>query len=229
MTFTRQDTYLKSLINNYNQDDFYKKINKIPIAIVGCGGIGSPLVELLVRGGFLNLILIDNDIIDKTNLQRQIYLKSDIGELKAVSLKNHLLKINNSANIEIISDLLTESNIDKYLEKSNFIIDATDDFDTRKLINKYSEKTNKSWQYNGAIKTEIMTCIFNGQDKLFDKIFPKSVQNISCCEVGVLASTTFTSASISYQEILKFFLGVYSSTLIKFDIWNFEIHKISLN
>ena len=98
MDTSRQDLFLKNktgfLIDEEDKMSFYNNINKKQIAIVGCGGIGSPLAQLLVRGGFKNILLIDNDMIDESNLQRQIYDYEDIGTIKSTSLKFHLEKIN---------------------------------------------------------------------------------------------------------------------------------------
>ena len=232
MDTSRQDLFLKNktgfLIDEEGKRSFYNNINKKQIAIVGCGGIGSPLAQLLVRGGFKNILLIDNDMIDKSNLQRQIYDYQDVGMIKSTSLKFHLEKINPNVKIELVEDILTPENIDDVLKNSEFVIDATDDFEVRRLINSYCEKTNKFWQYNAAVMSEVMTCVFDGRQKKFNKVFPKKVSNISCCEAGVLASTTFISASIAYQELLKFFIENKYNNLIKFNIWDFKIYNLKI-
>lgn len=232
MDTSRQDLFLKNKTGKFNTQNnivkFNNKINNIKIAIIGCGGVGSPLAQLLVRGGFNNLLLVDNDMIDESNLQRQIYNYEDIGKIKSTSLKFHLEKINPNIKIELVEDIIVSQNIDEILKDSEFIIDATDDFEVRRLINSYCEKTNKFWQYNAAVMSEIMTCIFSGKENKFDKVFPPKVSNISCCEVGVLASTTFISAGIAYQELLKFFIENKYNNLIKFNIWDFKIYNFKV-
>lgn len=223
MKYSRQNI-LPFIPNNFDEIIKNKKI-----ILIGCGGIGSPLAQLLIRGGFINLILVDNDLIDITNLQRQIYFKEDIGNYKSESLKKHLLKIDENSKIKVFNTFLDLTNIENICKDSDLIVDATDNFETRKIINNYCENNNKNWLYNGAIKTEIISCLFYGEDKLFLKVFKNEIKNESCCEFGVLASTTFTSASIAYNQILKYFIGIKENKLIKFDIWQNKFFEIKLN
>jgi len=208
--------------------NFQESIKNKKIVLIGCGGVGSVLGQLLVRGGFLDIVLVDNDIIDETNLQRQIFAEENIGESKSVALKENLEKIDRNVNLKVFNTIIDESNIDKICRNSGIIVDATDNFETRRLINEYCEEKEKTWLYNGAVKTEVMSCLFRGEDKLFNKIFPQNVANISCCDVGVLASTTFTSASIAYNQILKYFLGEKCDKLIKYDLWENKVHEVKI-
>jgi len=222
MRYSRQEV-LPFIPKNFNKITKTKKI-----VLIGCGGIGSPLGELLVRGGFTNLILIDNDLIDETNLQRQVYFEDDVGEFKSQTLKNQLLKIDKSAKIQVLTKVIDRNNIDIICSNADLIIDATDNFETRKIINNYCIKNKKDWLFNGAIKTEIISCLFYGEYNLFSKVFRDDTKDESCCTLGVLASTTFTSASIAYNQVLKYFLNIKENKLIKFDIWNNRVFEIKL-
>lgn len=239
MRHSRQEKFLENFWRPENSgqekfldveqsSNFQEKIKSKKIVLVGCGGIGSVLAELLIRGGFLNLTLIDNDIIDETNLQRQTFFEEDIGNSKTKALKKHLQKIDKNSKITSKLDLLSKKNIDETCKDADLIIDATDNFETRKLINEYCEKNNKDWLYNGAIKSQIITCLFRGEDRMFSKVFPKNIKNIRCCDVGVLASTTFSSASLAYNQILKYFLEVKENKLIKLDLWTNMISEVNL-
>ena len=222
MKYSRQ-TKLK-----FMQEDFQELVRDKKIVLVGCGGVGSVLGELLVRGGFLNLTLIDNDIIDETNLQRQNFKQMDIGKIKSVALRDVLKEIDGEVDVEIFKDVLCKENIEEICNNSSLIIDATDNFETRRLINTYCEDKEKDWLYNGAVKTEVISCMFYGVDKLFSKVFSKEVKDESCCDVGVLASTTYTSASIAYNKILKYFLNEKDYTLIKLDLWTNKIFEVKI-
>ncbi len=208
--------------------DFQTKIKDKKIILIGCGGVGSVLGELLVRGGFLNLVLVDNDIIDETNLQRQIYFEENIGESKSEALKEYLIKINRNTKLKVFNTILNEDNIESICRNSSLIIDATDNFETRRLINTYCENKEKDWLYNGAVKTETMSCLFKGVEKKFDKVFPSNVANVSCCDIGVLASTTFSSASLAYNQILKYFIGENIDKLVKINLWNNKIFEVKI-
>lgn len=226
MKYSRQEKFLKNL--EEFDDNFQEYIKDKKIVIVGCGGIGSVLGELLVRGGFLNLVLIDNDLIDETNIQRQNFVEKDIGHPKSKILRNRLEDINKDVDCEFILNVLDESNINQICDKCDLIIDCSDNFEIRRIINQFCENKNKVWIYNGAVKSQIMTCIFYGKDKLFSKVFSNKVSDESCCEVGVLASTTFTSASIAYNQVLKYFLGIKENKLIKLDIWNNKLTEVNI-
>ena len=227
MRYSRQETFLKN-IKNFTPN-FQNSIKNKKIIIVGCGGVGSVLAQLLVRGGFLNITLIDNDIVDETNLQRQIYFEENLGELKVNALKEILIKIDKNANIKTFQIIIDEININKIALNSDLIIDSTDNFHTRKIINNYCETNKKDWMYNGAVMDEIISGIFYGKDKIFNKIFNKKINDVSCCNVGVLASTTHICASLAYNNTLKYFLNMKEKKLIKINLWNNKLHEINLN
>jgi adenylyltransferase/sulfurtransferase len=222
MRYSRQDA-LKQLPNNFS-----KTIHNKNLIIVGCGGIGSPLAELLIRGGFNTLTLIDVDLVDKTNLQRQTFTEQDIATPKTTALNKRLKEINNKAKITIINDTLNKQNIIKICKNSDLILDCTDNFETRILINEFCEQNKKDWIYSGAVKTQIISCLFLGETKLFKKVFPKPIKDESCCEVGVLSSTTFSSASLTYNQVLKYFIGQKEQILIKQDLWTNQLFSIKI-
>lgn len=222
MRYSRQDA-LNQLPNNFS-----KTIHNKKIIIVGCGGIGSPLSELLVRGGFQHLTLLDTDLVDQTNLQRQTFIESNVGTPKTLSLNQRLTQIDSNSNITIINDTLNSENINQICKDSDLILDCTDNFETRILINEFCEQNKKDWIYSGAVKTQIISCLFLGETKLFKKVFPKPVIDESCCEVGVLASTTFASASLTYNQVLKYFIGQKEQILIKQDLWTNQLFTIKI-
>lgn len=226
MNYSRQTAFLEN-IEGFDSN-FQEKIKDKKIVIVGCGGVGSPIANLLIRGGFENLVLVDSDFVDESNLQRQTFFEEDIGKAKVECLKNQILKINSKCNVQIVGDILSEENIKEICLDSDLIIDATDNFLTRRIINEFCEKENKIWIYNGAVKDEVMCCLFEGKDKLFNKVFPKNVEDFGCSEFGVLGSTTFVSASLCYNEVLKYFLEIKRKEIIKLNLWNLELFKIKL-
>lgn len=209
-------------------EGFQNRIKDKKIVLIGCGGVGSPLAELLIRGGFCNIALVDYDKIDETNLQRQIFYLQDIDLDKPIALAVHLQKINDKINVEAFNMRLDSSNIDMICSGSDLIVDATDNFETRYLINDYCEKNNKDWVYSAAVRTEFSVCTFKGGEKLFSKVFSTKVKNVRASDVGILASTTFAAASLVYNQVLKYFLGSYESKLIKINLWTNQIHEVKI-
>jgi len=207
-------------------NNFQNLINDKKLVLIGCGGVGSNLAHLLVRGGFSNITIVDMDLVDNTNLQRQTFFEKDIGNLKTSALKSQLKEINPNLNITEFKNFVCRENISEICYNSDLIIDATDNFETRKVINDFSSKSKIPWIYTGAIKAESIVCMFL-EDK-FDKIFPKNIENEKCCEVGVLASTTTISASLAFNEILKYFSGEKEFKLIKYNIWQQKLFTIKV-
>lgn len=207
---------------------FIDTVKNKKIVIVGCGGVGSPLANILVRSGFENLVLVDNDFVDESNLQRQIYTFSSVGKSKCEELKKSILEINKNADIKTFFSVLNKNNIEEICGECDLVVDCTDNFETRKIINLYCEEAGKDWIFNGAIRHEIVFCTFYGKDKKFSKVFPNEIKDQSCQDVGVLASTTFTSASFAYNQILKYFLGTKEDKLFKMNLWTYKTYEVNL-
>ncbi|MFW6285900.1 MAG: HesA/MoeB/ThiF family protein [Nanoarchaeota archaeon] len=207
-----------------------KKFDKIKqekkICVIGCGGVGSNLLHLLVRGGFLNLRIVDFDVVDQTNLSRQLFKYNDIGKKKTFALKYNLLEINKNLNIEIFDEKLNYKNAQFILDGLDLIVDATDNFESRRIINNFCEKKNKDWLYNGAIKTEFISSIFKGSDKLFNKIFKDSVKDQKADYIGVLNSTPMFCAGLAYNKIFKYFLNIEDDNIIKVDLFKYNLFNI---
>lgn len=209
-------------------EGFSRKAGKYTLGIVGCGGVGSVLAEELVRGGFNTLRLWDADVIDETNLQRQLYCESDLGRPKAQALKERLLAIDGQAEIVASVDTIREDTIDTSVAGCDLVIDATDNFATRLLINSWAERTEQDWLYTGAIRTKSAICLFKGSKRQFSAVFPCNPEEESCCEVGVLVSSCFITASMAYSEILKYFLGQETNTYQQYDCWKGHMERVRL-
>ncbi len=223
MDLSRQTSFL-SQFGKLSEQDFSKRI-----VIIGCGGCGSPLGELLARGGFINITLIDFDVIEQSNIQRQLFLPKHIGSFKAEKLKKRMLTINPEMIVTVIVDQLQNKNISEYLKNCEFIFDATDNFSTRFMIDSYAKEHNIPWMYLGAIKSEVICSLMNGKHSQFETLISKDAKDENC-SVGVLASTTFIGASMSYTEFLKYLLlkEKYDFKLLKFNIWNNKYFEVKL-
>ena len=224
MDLIRQQLVLENL-NEFDKLEFNKNLENLKILIVGCGGVGSVISELLIRGGFINLVIIDHDVVDKTNLQRQLFLNEDVGKFKVDCLKKRLIKINPKSNVFGICDYF-DKNLNLKEKNIDLIIDATDNVETRKAINLFSKKNKISWIYNGALKTECMCCVFTNYD-LFDRVF-RNFKTQNGCELGVLASTTFVSGSLCYNLLLQYLIEKKSNILVKTQLFEYSMIKINL-
>jgi len=121
------------------------KINKTKLLIIGCGGLGSNIANILVRTGFSDIVLADFDRVEMKNLNRQLFFPSQQGEKKVLALKKNILKINPHAKVKTIFCKIYETNIAKIIikEKINIIIEAVDNEDTKKMIFEEALKLKK--------------------------------------------------------------------------------------
>ena len=222
----------------YSRQEIFSRIGKkgqqilldSKVAVVGLGADGSVCAELLARAGIGNLIIIDRDLIELSNLQRQsLYYENDIGKSKAIQAKNKLEKINSEIKIEAFPSDLNFENINEIIGRVDLILDCTDNLDTRFLINEYSIKENAPWIYGGAIEDKGYVLLIKPGKFCFKCIFNEANNLDTCDTVGVLNTITHSIASIQVNEAIKYLLDKnYYGELIKFDIWNNELKKFKI-
>ncbi|MAF89314.1 MAG: HesA/MoeB/ThiF family protein [archaeon] len=196
-----------------------KKLEKSKVCIVGVGGTGSAVAELLGRAG-VSLTLIDRDIVEKSNLGRQIlYSEKDIGNLKALSARKNILSANPVVKIEAVNDELNTENAEKLLG-SDLIIDCTDNMAARFLINEVSLKKKIPWIYTGAIKNEGLVAIFSGMGNPCFRCMvprvPKAGSLEICSTSGVLGPLPSVVGSITARKTIEILLeGPENGSLLK--------------
>jgi len=246
--------YIRQEIFNEIGKKGQQRLRKSTIAIVGLGALGSVSAELLTRAGIGRLILIDRDIVELSNLQRQsLYGEEDIGKPKALAAKEKLNKINSEVEIEIFIDDLNFKNINDIIplindsingknniksnknndkNKIDLILDCTDNLETRFLINDFSIRNKIPFIYSSAVgsKGYVFNVIPNTTACL--RCFLKEATQLDTCETaGVLNSITHLIPSIQVNESIKIILKNKNieNDLLYFDIWKNEFLKIKVN
>ena len=190
-----------------------KKISLSKVLIVGAGGLGCPIADLLCRAGVGEIGIIDYDKISLSNLNRQtLFDTNDINKYKVDVLKKRLKKINPLTKIDIFKKKINNNNIKKLISKYQIIADASDNFTTKFLLNekalKYKKKliTGAISKYDGHIfvfdfnnkKNACLKCFY--QDKPSDEI-------LNCDQEGILGTTASVIGSLQANEILKIILN----------------------
>jgi molybdopterin-synthase adenylyltransferase len=176
-----------------------KKIEQSRVAIIGMGALGTVAAELLVRSGVKNLIIVDRDVVEETNLQRQtLYSFNDLGRSKVIAAKERLVQINPQVKIEERAIHLSAKNISLNVD---LVLDCTDNQQTRFLINDYCKKNNLYWIYAAAIKTSgyVMPIL---PDHPCLKCFMQEAQLDTCETAGVLNTITSSIATLQVQVAL---------------------------
>ena len=142
------------ILKNFNETNI-NKLSNAKITLVGLGGIGCPLSQYLVSSGLKNITLFDGDLVEKSNLGRQIlYSLDDIDKYKSICARNRLLKTDPYCKITAYSEYLTKKNINVLLD-ADIIIDTSDDWQLSKLINKFCVKNSLQYIFSSAINNNI--------------------------------------------------------------------------
>ena len=130
-----------------------EKIKNSSILLIGCGGLGTSAAQYLTMAGVGKIKIIDSDKVELSNLNRQTLLfEEDIGNKKTVSILKNLKKINPHATLEIVNAKIQKNNIKKLLQNHNIILDCTDNFKSRYLINKFCINNKKNFSFCGYSK-----------------------------------------------------------------------------
>jgi adenylyltransferase/sulfurtransferase len=205
------------------------------IAIVGCGATGSVLSSLLVRAGVGYVRIIDRDYIEPSNLQRQVLFdERDAAESlpKAIAAGHKLQQINSTVTVEPHVEDLTPANCEDLLEEVDLILDGTDNFETRYLLNDYAVRESRAWIYTAAVGSYGVTMnVLPGETACLACVFPQSPTGaVETCDTGgILNSAVNLIASVAVTEAMKFLVGARSAmrrTLLSFDAWHNDHSEI---
>ncbi len=188
-----------------------EKLNSASIAIIGLGGLGSPVAMYLAAAGVGKLHLVDFDQVELTNLQRQIIHSSDgIGTLKVESAKKRLQQINPECAIETIDSHLDADGMSALVQQVDVVVDGTDNFTTRFMINDACVASHTPLVSGAAIRLEGQVSVFSGQpgDPCYRCLYGSAGEMDETCSAnGVLAPLVGIIGSIQATEAIKVITG----------------------
>jgi molybdopterin/thiamine biosynthesis adenylyltransferase len=199
------------------------------VAIVGCGATGSALASLLGRAGVGTLRIIDRDYVEASNLQRQsLFEEKDAAESvpKAIAAARKLAAFNSEIEVGARVEDLAPGNIDVLLEGVDVIIDGTDNFETRYLVNDYAVKNSVSWIYAAAVGSYGVTLnVLPGKTACLACIFPDAPGGmVETCETsGILNTAVNLVASIAATEAVKLLVGGAAAEQLRKTLWSFDV------
>jgi adenylyltransferase/sulfurtransferase len=203
------------------------------VAVVGCGALGSLSAEILARAGLGFLRLVDRDFVEVSNLQRQfLFDESDAGEglPKAVAARARLRRINSEIEIEAAVADLVPSNAEDLLGDAAVILDGTDNFETRYLINDFAVQRGISWVYGGAVGSYGVTMpVVPLRTACFRCVYPDPPAGVqpTCETAGVLGPVTAAVAAVQSAEVLKVITGNLGRPVITtLDLWSGGIRQV---
>jgi adenylyltransferase/sulfurtransferase len=206
------------------------------VLLVGCGALGTHVADTLVRAGVGFLRIVDRDFVDLHNLQRQVLFDEDDltrGLPKALAAAEKLRRINSTVTIEPIVDDANAGNIAALLDGIDLIIDGTDNFETRYLLNDVAAQAGLPWIYGGVLASYGMTLtIVPGVTACLRCLFPEPPPPgaaPTCETAGVLAPAVAMVAAIEATEAIKLLIGAREATnreLLAIDLWRLSVDRL---
>jgi len=194
-----------------------KKILNAKILIIGAGGLGCPVIDNLTRSGVKNITIADDDKVSLSNLHRQtMYNTNDIGKFKVDVIKKKIKKINPSSKINIIKKKITDVNLSKIIKKFDILVDGSDNFKTKFLLNDYSIRYKKNLITGAISKFDGHVFSFNFKNykvpclRCFYQTEPSN-DILNCESEGIIGTAANIIGSIQANEVLKNILNLKNS------------------
>lgn len=213
-----------------------RRLRASRVAVVGCGALGSAQVETLARAGVGSLLIADRDFVEESNLQRQtMFTERDARERvpKAVAASRRVSEIN--SDVECAAEVVdvNASNVERLISGCDLVLDGTDNFSTRFLVNDACVKHGTAWVYGAAVGSYGVTLTIRpGVTPCLRCVFPEEPAAGSaptCDTAGVLMPIISIVAAVQASEALKLLTGNFESLhggLMQFDVWRNEWRKI---
>ncbi|HEX5702646.1 MAG TPA: ThiF family adenylyltransferase [Pyrinomonadaceae bacterium] len=233
-----QERYSRQILFSGIGPEGQAKLLNSRAVIIGCGALGSSQAEALARAGVGKLRIVDRDFVESSNLQRQtMFTEDDAAERlpKAVAAANHIADINSDIEVEPEIADVNHSNIERLIAGADVVLDGTDNFATRYLINDACIKNGVNWIYGAAVGSYGVTMTVRPHETpCLRCIFPEAPPAASaptCDTAGVIMPIISIVASVQVSEALKLLTGdvpSLHSSLMQFDVWRNEWRKISL-
>lgn len=212
-----------------------QKLKDASVLVVGAGGLGCAVLEQLCGVGIGIIGIVDNDVVQLSNLHRQsLYTESEIGELKVMSAKRRLSSRNPDCTINSYPEMLDPSSALQLMEGYDIVVDCTDNYSTRYLINDACVLTNKPFVYGAIYRFQGQVAVFNYQNgptyRCYFSDFPSSESATDCVNSGVIGVIPSIVGNFQALEAIKMVLGmeVLSKDMMLIDLKSMLFQKIML-
>ena len=230
------DRYSRQMLFSPLGGQGQRKLLSLKVSLLGCGALGSSMANLLVRAGIGRLCLIDRDTVELSNLQRQtLFDEEDVRKRrpKAIAARDRLAQINSEVEIDPQVVDVTPENIESLLLDTDIILDATDNFETRFLINDTSLNHSIPWVYGGCVRSEgAVMPVVPGRSACLRCLMPEPPEPGSTPTAetaGVLSPVVQTTAAFQVCEAIKILIGSWGDVIFQmryFDLWKGTIQTI---
>jgi len=230
-----EDRYSRQVLFAGLGRDGQQRIQAARAVVIGCGALGSFSAEALVRAGVGSLLVADRDFVEVSNLQRQmLFDEEDAAQSlpKAVAAQRHLRRINSSVMVDARAEDVTPENIEELIAGADVVLDGTDNFETRYLINDACVKLGIPWIYAAAVGSYAATMpVLPGRTACLACVFPEppEVAGQTCDTAGILASAASVAAALQVADALKVLsgaLGKVEPRLLSLDVWENRMQTV---
>jgi len=235
MNKKQQSRYARQIRLSQIGEEGQQKLLDATVLIIGMGGLGSPAAMYLAAAGIGRVIISDFDQVEDSNLQRQIIHRTkDIGELKAFSAKRTIAEINPDCEVEAIDWQLDESELEEYANKVDLVLDCTDNFPTRFMINRVCVKTGTPLVSGAAIRMEgqIATYIPNSGGPCYQCLYKQEFESTETCAMeGVLSPVVGVIGTLQALQAILVLIGETEELigkLLLFDAYIMEWRSIQI-
>ncbi|GJL85925.1 MAG: molybdenum cofactor biosynthesis protein MoeB [Micavibrio sp.] len=207
-----------------------KKISNASVLCIGAGGLGCPALLYLVAAGVGHVGIVDFDTVDETNLQRQVLFTVDqIGQNKAVAAKERLNALNSEIKIQAYAEELNDKNAEDLFRQYDIIIDGTDNFSAKFLINDVAVKIGKPFVYASILGFDGQVAVFNYDGgPCYRCLFPEAPKTYvpNCAEAGVIGAVAGMIGTAQAMEALKIIVGHDSFQPLAGKLWTIDMHSM---
>jgi len=234
MTQDDRDRYSRQILFPGIGEQGQQRLLDARVVVAGCGALGSFQAGALARAGIGYLRIVDRDYVELSNLQRQwLFDECDVQQAmpKAAAAARKIAGINSGIRVEPVVADLTPSNVDELLGGTDLILDGTDNFETRYLINDFAVERGVPWVYGAAVGSYgIAMPVIPGKTACLRCIYPDPPTGAqpTCETAGVLGTVTALIASLQVSEAIKILCGVEPARkMTTVDVWSGEIRQVA--
>lgn len=238
MAFTKEqlERYSRQIVINEIGVDGQEKLTEAKVLIIGAGGLGSPAALYLAAAGIGKIGIADSDIVGLSNLQRQLmHTTSDLGRPKVESAKETLQQINPDVSIQTYNEFISSDNIAGIIADYDFVLDCTDNFEAKFLINDACVIADKPFTHAGVtgFQGQLMTVIPH-ETSCYRCIFqapPPEGAVPSCAEAGIVGAVAGVIGSLQALEAIKYITGagdLLTGKLLTFDALTMKFRTVKL-
>ncbi len=230
--------YSRQILFEKIGEDGQRRLLRSRVVLIGCGALGTVLANTLVRAGVGHLRICDRDFIERDNLQRQVLFDEDdiaANLPKAQAAAAKLSRINSEVTVEPVVTDVNPANVEQLCEGAELLLDGTDNFETRFLINDLAVKSNRPWVYGAVIgATGLCMTILPGETPCLRCVFedaPPPEMNPTCDTAGVLGPVVNLVASFQAMEAIKLLIGrreEINRSLMQIDAWTGRVVNLNV-